>query len=312
MTTNCVVAVFDTMNHAQLAVHILERAGFAPDHVSLVTRHIPEGSQLEEELSVGDDAERDAVIGAALGGLAGVLGDAILFFITGLGAVVAAGPLALAAGAVIGGIIGAMEGWGIHHSHLRKYEDFVREGKVLLVVDGLPDELMEAENMLVETDASRSPSPRARPARTRRRSRTPDPAEWTRSPGHIRHANDQDALDSSLAEKLFMTTETTENARARLRNAVQILAEEKGGIKERLEVAYISQLSLIDHLRELPEDLASTLGSISFTLSTDECRGDTGTVAKELKLLSEDDASNIAHQIFEMFLEVYDLKAPEA
>ncbi len=154
MATNCVVAVFDTMKHAQLAVHILERAGFAPDHVSLVTRHIPEGSKLEEELSIGDDAERDAVIGAALGGLAGVLGDATLFFITGLGAVVAAGPLVMAAGAVIGGIIGAMEGWGVHHSHLRGYEDYVRKGKVLVVVDGLPDELMEAEDMLAETDAS--------------------------------------------------------------------------------------------------------------------------------------------------------------
>ncbi len=153
MKPNCVVSVFDTMKHAQLAVHILERAGFAPDHVSLITLHIPEGSKLEQELSIGDDSERDAAIGAALGGVAGVLGDAALFLITGLGAVVAAGPLVMAAGAVIGGIIGAMEGWGVHHSHLRRYENFVREGKVLLVVDGLPDELMEAENMLAETDA---------------------------------------------------------------------------------------------------------------------------------------------------------------
>ncbi len=104
---------------------------------------------------------------------------------------------------------------------------------------------------------------------------------------------------------------TTENARQRFKNAVQILAEEKGGIKERLEVAFISQLSQIDHLKELPEDLASTLGSIGFTLSTDECRGDTGTVAKELALLSEDDASKIAHQIFEMFLQINDLKTPK-
>ncbi len=73
-------------------------------------------------------------------------------------------------------------------------------------------------------------------------------------------------------------------------------------------MAYISQLSMIDHLRELPADLASTFGSISFTISTDECRGDTGTVAKELRLLSDDDAVNIAHQIFEMFLETHGLR----
>jgi hypothetical protein len=100
----------------------------------------------------------------------------------------------------------------------------------------------------------------------------------------------------------------TANARERFKNAVGILADEKGGIKERLMIAYTSQLSRIDPNRELPDRFVSEFDGVKFTLTTHEVDGDRGTVTKELKKISDDDASRIARRIFDMFLEVHDLK----
>lgn len=101
---------------------------------------------------------------------------------------------------------------------------------------------------------------------------------------------------------------TTENARERFKDAVGILADEKGGIKERLMIAYISQLSRIDPNKDLPDRMVSEFDAIKFTLTTETVEGDRGTVSKELKRISDDEASRIARQIFDLFLEVYDIK----
>lgn len=154
MTNECVVGVFESVPKAQLVVHILDRAGFAPDHVSLVTRHIDPSSDVGKELNLGDDSLRDAAIGATLGGLAGIVSDAAIFLVTGIGTIVVAGPLVAAMGAVVGAFLGAMEGWGVHKAHIRKYERLVHEGKVLVVVGGQPDELAQADRMLRQTDAT--------------------------------------------------------------------------------------------------------------------------------------------------------------
>ncbi len=155
MTNECVVGVFDSMTAAETAVHILDRAGFAPDHVSIVARHVDPASNVGQELTQGDDSMRDAVVGATLGGLVGIVSDVALFVITGIGVIVMAGPLLAATGAVVGAFLGTMEGWGVHHRHIHDYETLVREGKVLVVVDGQPKEVAEAERMLRQTDAAR-------------------------------------------------------------------------------------------------------------------------------------------------------------
>jgi hypothetical protein len=101
---------------------------------------------------------------------------------------------------------------------------------------------------------------------------------------------------------------TTDNARARFKNAIGILVDEPGGIKQRLMIAYISQLSRIDPNQDLPERLMPQFDRIKFTLMTDEVSGDRGAVSKELEKISDDEASQIARQLFDMFLELHDLK----
>jgi hypothetical protein len=101
---------------------------------------------------------------------------------------------------------------------------------------------------------------------------------------------------------------TTENARVRLRDAVGILVDEKGRIKQRLMVAYVSQLSRIDPDHELPDHIVPIFDALRFTLTTDVVAGDCGTVSAELESISEEEASKIARQVFDMFLEVHELK----
>lgn len=148
----CVVAVYASMEKARTAVHILEQAGIAPDRVSLVARHIDPDSPAGNELALEDDTVRDAAIGATLGGLAGVLGDATLVVLTGLGGFVVAGPLLALTGAVVGALLGAMRGWGVHESHIRKYEELAKAGKVLVIVDGGVEQVSAAERLLQQTD----------------------------------------------------------------------------------------------------------------------------------------------------------------
>jgi hypothetical protein len=77
-----------------------------------------------------------------------------LLLVTGLGAAVIAGPIAAAAtGAVIGGFLGGMSGWGVHTDHVQEYEEKVREGKVLVIVSGDADNVADAERILSGTEA---------------------------------------------------------------------------------------------------------------------------------------------------------------
>jgi hypothetical protein len=156
MSTQCVVAIFDDLEAAKAAVMALEKSGFAERQVSLVTHAVKEDVPLhqEAEMEFGDEGVANAMKGAGLGGLFGALIGSPLLLVTGLGAAVVAGPLAAAAtGAVIGGFLGGMSGWGVHTDHLQEYEDKVREGKVLVVVSGDADNVADAERILTGTEA---------------------------------------------------------------------------------------------------------------------------------------------------------------
>ncbi len=155
-STQCVVAVFDEVAAAKAAVMARERSGFAERQVSLVTHAVKEDIPLhqEAELEFGDEGVKNAMKGAGLGGLFGTLIGSPLLLVAGLGAAVIAGPLALAAtGAVIGGFLGGMSGWGVHTDHLEEYEERVRAGKVLVIVSGDADNVADAERILTGTEA---------------------------------------------------------------------------------------------------------------------------------------------------------------
>ncbi len=149
----CVVGVFNAMPAAEKAVRSLHAADFTSDHISLVARHINPNAKEAAELEMGDDSARDAAIGGALGGLAGVAGAATLLSITGIGLIVLTGPIVALTGVVVGALLGAMRGWGVHDAKIKEYEKLVEEGNVLVIVAGEPLEVEKAERLLKGTDA---------------------------------------------------------------------------------------------------------------------------------------------------------------
>jgi uncharacterized membrane protein len=156
MSQECVVAVYDSFEKAKGGIQALDQAHFPENQVSFVAHnmHSVVPKEQEEALQFGDQTEINAAKGAGLGGLVGILISAPIATIAGVGAVLIAGPIAMGlAGAIVGGFMGAMSGWGVHRDHVRRYENKVAEGSLLVIANGNPREVAEAEKILLESDA---------------------------------------------------------------------------------------------------------------------------------------------------------------
>jgi len=95
-----------------------------------------------------------------------------------------------------------------------------------------------------------------------------------------------------------------QDVRARLVEAVRILTSDEGTLKHRLMLAYVSQLLEIEPDRDLPEHLRERFQRLRIRLAQDEVVGDTGSVSRELQRMSDEDANEIAREIFGLYLDV--------
>ena len=145
--TKTVVGVFDNIRDAKSAVSALENAGFSRDDISVIANKNATAAYDTADETPGNDVKTDkassvasdAGIGAALGGVGGLLWSFAALAIPGVGPVLALGPLAAALGgagigAVAGGIIGALTESGIPESEAQNYAEVVRRGQVLVSV----------------------------------------------------------------------------------------------------------------------------------------------------------------------------------
>jgi uncharacterized protein (TIGR02271 family) len=103
-----------------------------------------------------DDTAKGAGIGAALGGLGGLLVGLGALAIPGIGPVIAAGPIAAALagagiGAVTGGIIGALVDLGVPEESAHVYAESVRRGNVLVAAQVADDRVDEASRIMERT-----------------------------------------------------------------------------------------------------------------------------------------------------------------
>ena len=151
MRVESVVAVYATFEDAARGVRALDDSGFSHEHVSLVS-HRNEHLIPEAEVKPGDESERKAATGAAFGGLMGMLLGAPLLAIPGIGPLLLAGPIATGmTGALVGGFLGSMAGWGVHADHVAQYQKKVESGKILVIATGDPRQVADAERVLRET-----------------------------------------------------------------------------------------------------------------------------------------------------------------
>jgi hypothetical protein len=97
---------------------------------------------------VGSGALKGAGTGAALGGIAGLVVGMAGLAIPGIGAVIAAGPLAAAlagagAGAIAGGLIGALVNIGVPEDEANYYAEGMRRGGVLVTVNARDEDMAD-------------------------------------------------------------------------------------------------------------------------------------------------------------------------
>lgn len=157
--TRTVVAIYETFEHANMAVRELVDIGAPRDNISLIANNARgeysyhEGSV--EDMDTGADSVAEetgagagvgAGLGAAVGGIGGLLVGLGALTVPGIGPVIAAGPLAVAlstltgagvgvvAGGVTGGLLGALIGLGIPEEEAEYHAEGVRRGAVLLTV----------------------------------------------------------------------------------------------------------------------------------------------------------------------------------
>ena len=158
-----VVGVFASHAAAETAIKALQTAGIDMKKLSIVGKNFH-----TEEHAVGFYTSGDRMLfwggqGAFWGSLWGILFGGALFFIPGIGPLVAMGPLVgwiagALEGAALGGTLGifgaALMSIGVPEDKIVKYETEVKAGKFLVLARGTVGEIERAHSILGTTGVS--------------------------------------------------------------------------------------------------------------------------------------------------------------
>jgi len=168
--TPLVTALFMNPRAAERAYRAVIDLGYTDDEVNVLlaeetrTKHFAHSRAQSGDLAskARDSSKTDVAdeLGGPTGGTVATIAPAIAalgtaLLVPGLG-LLAAGPVAIAltaAGAVgvAGGLVGALTDWGVPKTRLRRYEDGIREGGVVLAVHAHSQE--HAEDLKRRWDA---------------------------------------------------------------------------------------------------------------------------------------------------------------
>jgi uncharacterized protein (TIGR02271 family) len=152
--TKTVIGTYSNFESAIDVVNNLVNAGFNRNTISVIANDPDEkyAAYVDNDGAM-DDTAKGAGIGAAIGGLGGLLLGLGALAIPGIGPVVAAGPLAAALagagiGAVTGGIIGALVDLGVPEESAHMYAESVRRGNVLVAAQVDDNRVQEATRIM--------------------------------------------------------------------------------------------------------------------------------------------------------------------
>jgi len=156
------VGTYDNIQTAYAVANDLIAAGYSRNDISVVAHdpnneyssYLDKGNQAYVGTDDGDDVAKGAGIGAAIGGLGGLLVSLGALAIPGVGPVIAAGPLLAAltgagVGAITGGIVGALVDLGIPDEEAHVYSEGLRRGHVLVIAQ-VPDASANAVTRMME------------------------------------------------------------------------------------------------------------------------------------------------------------------
>lgn len=147
-----IVGIFRTIDDAAFVINELKDKGYSAGNISAIAKDQKEIEHLEEKSGekVNSETAHKAdifsatglVAGGVAGGLGGLLTGLGILAVSGMGPIVAAGPIAAAIGGA-GSLIGAFIGLGIPEEHAKKYEEYIYDGNILILVDAKLDDKLE-------------------------------------------------------------------------------------------------------------------------------------------------------------------------
>ena len=156
-----IVAVYGLHEDAESAVKELKHFGFDMKKISIVGRGYHTEEQVLGFFTAGDWVKLWSRRGAFWGGLAGMLVGSGLLIVPGIGPLILMGPVVsglvnTALGALLGSGLSALGGMlyslGIPRDSVLKYEQAIKADKFLLIYQGDPASIREAQGIL-ETSA---------------------------------------------------------------------------------------------------------------------------------------------------------------
>lgn len=140
--TQKIVGAFNTEQEATRAIEDLKQQGFRADEISVIAKDREDVNAIsdETETKAPEGLASGAATGGVLGGVTGLLAGLGALAIPGIGPIVAAGPIAAtltgaAVGAGAGGLVGGLIGLGIPEDEAKEYDEFVEEGRILVLVN---------------------------------------------------------------------------------------------------------------------------------------------------------------------------------
>lgn len=156
------IGVFSSQQEAERAVETLHDEGFTEDEISVIARDQGQGQGQgqggggQQMSGTGMDDMSDGMAwGGGLGAVGGLLAGAGALAIPGIGPILAVGPLASAlTGAVAGGIGGGLLDMGIPEERGQQFEEEVKQGRVLCVVESDGNRTNDAARIMREAGAA--------------------------------------------------------------------------------------------------------------------------------------------------------------
>src|SRR5208337_2777435 len=161
--TDSVVAIYTNHTDAEEGIKELQKSGFDMKKLSIIGKDYHTEEHVVGYYNTGDRMKYWGKLGAFWGGFWGLLFGSAFFWVPGIGQLLVAGPLvmwivgALEGAVVTGGLTALGAGLysiGIPKNSILQYETQVKNGKLLLVAHGTPDEVERAKDLLDQTKAN--------------------------------------------------------------------------------------------------------------------------------------------------------------
>jgi len=154
---NAVVAIYKSHGEAEAAIKELQSSGFDLKQLSIVARDYQTDEHVVGYYNTGDRMKYWGGLGAFWGWVWSLLFGSAVFFVPGVGPLVAAGPIvvwivgALESAVVVGGLSALGAGLfsvGIPKNSILKYETEIKNGKYVLIAHGTAQEAARARDII--------------------------------------------------------------------------------------------------------------------------------------------------------------------